>query len=215
MMKGSKHKSLIIMTMCLITASSLALGTTVRQRVADTAFEEILGWILSLPGLSKLETRLENNYIQWISNSDNGREKLLFELESMSVSDFNLVFKRIDLDWMPINGSMTLNKKYKYKIGFERHGVVTGQRQLIYDKKLTQILEPAHPLKADNQNSALHIKPYPEDARIRILNIKPIYKEGMMLRPGKYRVELSRSGYKSKVYTIRLTSFPSVFHLAL
>lgn len=39
----------------------------------------------------------------------------------------------------------------------------------------------------------------PNDARVRILNIKPVYQGGIKLVPGKYKIEVTRKGYKSYV----------------
>lgn len=35
----------------------------------------------------------------------------------------------------------------------------------------------------------------PEDARVRIMNINPIYKAGIELKEGKYDIEVSKAGY--------------------
>ncbi len=44
----------------------------------------------------------------------------------------------------------------------------------------------------------LYIATIPENCRIRILNIGPRYKQGMILQPGTYHVEVSASGYKKQ-----------------
>jgi len=43
----------------------------------------------------------------------------------------------------------------------------------------------------------LFIHSEPKDARIRILNIQPKFKQGIQLKPGKYHVEVSAQGYKT------------------
>ncbi len=43
----------------------------------------------------------------------------------------------------------------------------------------------------------LEVIPYPGDARIRVLNIRPKYKPGMKLSPGRYHIEVSKEGYKT------------------
>nr|VFK58724.1 MAG: Formylglycine-generating enzyme, required for sulfatase activity, contains SUMF1/FGE domain [Candidatus Kentron sp. TUN] len=42
----------------------------------------------------------------------------------------------------------------------------------------------------------LTVRPEPADARIRIMNIKPRYRSGMELEPGRYHVEVSKAGYE-------------------
>jgi len=41
----------------------------------------------------------------------------------------------------------------------------------------------------------LTILPRPSDARVRIMNIRPIYEDGIILTPGRYEVEVSHPGY--------------------
>jgi tetratricopeptide (TPR) repeat protein len=50
----------------------------------------------------------------------------------------------------------------------------------------------------------LFIDTEPEDARIRILNIKPRYFQGIELAPGHYHIEVSHNGYKTKKLWSRL-----------
>ncbi len=44
----------------------------------------------------------------------------------------------------------------------------------------------------------LFIRTAPEGARIRILNIKPKFKQGMLLTPGPYQIEVSADGYETR-----------------
>ena len=44
----------------------------------------------------------------------------------------------------------------------------------------------------------LFIRTAPEGARIRILNIKPKFDQGMLLAPGPYQIEVSADGYETR-----------------
>ncbi|KPA09462.1 Sulphatase-modifying factor domain protein [Candidatus Magnetomorum sp. HK-1] len=44
----------------------------------------------------------------------------------------------------------------------------------------------------------------PSDARIRILNIRPVYTAGMILSPGKYQIEITSQGYISLEHWVTL-----------
>ncbi len=48
---------------------------------------------------------------------------------------------------------------------------------------------------ADVKAGRLYVLATPDGATVRILNISPRYSEGMSLAPGKYHVEVSKSGY--------------------
>lgn len=52
--------------------------------------------------------------------------------------------------------------------------------------------EPAPPTP---QPGRLYVETVPSDARVRILNIVPVYRPGMELDPGRYHVEVSADGY--------------------
>ncbi|MEO5332447.1 MAG: sel1 repeat family protein [Magnetococcus sp. YQC-5] len=45
--------------------------------------------------------------------------------------------------------------------------------------------------------SSLRVEPVPGDALVRIRNIREAYRPGMLLKPGRYLVEVSRPGYKT------------------
>jgi len=51
----------------------------------------------------------------------------------------------------------------------------------------------------DVQDGRLYIETVPKGARIRILNIVPPYRYGMMLSPGDYKIEVSKPGYQSQI----------------
>jgi formylglycine-generating enzyme required for sulfatase activity/uncharacterized caspase-like protein len=54
------------------------------------------------------------------------------------------------------------------------------------------------------KQAALTVRTEPEGARIRILNIVPVYQEGMRLPPGEYELEVSHPGYQTRRSRITL-----------
>ena len=55
-------------------------------------------------------------------------------------------------------------------------------------------LEPAQVSPATGP-AKIHVVTTPENARIRIMNIKPKFHQGIELKPGKYHIEMSAEGY--------------------
>jgi len=51
----------------------------------------------------------------------------------------------------------------------------------------------------------LRVNTQPKDARIRIMNINPRFKQGIQLLPGKYDILVTREGYASKRRWINIT----------
>lgn len=56
------------------------------------------------------------------------------------------------------------------------------------------------------ENGRLFVETQPEDARITILNIGPTFYQGMELEPGRYHVEVSAAGYKTKKKWIEIVA---------
>ncbi len=62
----------------------------------------------------------------------------------------------------------------------------------------------AEPAASDPGNPSLTVVAQPADARVRILNIRPRYRPGMSLEPGRYQVEVSRDGYRTETRWVDL-----------
>lgn len=62
---------------------------------------------------------------------------------------------------------------------------------------------------------ALTIKVTPSDARIRLLDISNKYKDGIPLVSGRYRIEISKTGYKTKTESIEIKNQPLTLSVEL
>ncbi|ETR74705.1 MAG: Polysaccharide deacetylase domain containing protein [Candidatus Magnetoglobus multicellularis str. Araruama] len=67
-------------------------------------------------------------------------------------------------------------------------------------------VEKKAPPIVDIQPGRLYIETVPQNARIRILNIVPPYRKGMMLSPGNYKIEVSKPGYQTKIQWITIAN---------
>ncbi len=61
----------------------------------------------------------------------------------------------------------------------------------------------------------LRVKTNPKDARVRILNIGPRYREGIELKHGRYRIEVTKAGYKKHLSWFDLTADNRVYAVEL
>ena len=66
----------------------------------------------------------------------------------------------------------------------------------------------AKPAKAKTKTYPLTINTQPADAKVSITNIKPRYKDGILLKPGNYKIKVSKKGYKTKYLTATLNKQP-------
>lgn len=55
---------------------------------------------------------------------------------------------------------------------------------------------------------ALTVKTTPDEARVRLMNIPDKYKEGINLVSGRYHIEISKTGYKTKTEWIEIKNEP-------
>ena len=77
------------------------------------------------------------------------------------------------------------------------------------------LLAQSSPSASVDLLSYLSVKTQPENARVRILNIKPRYREGMELAPGRYHVEVSAPGYDTKRQWVTLQKGPQTIGIEL
>ena len=80
----------------------------------------------------------------------------------------------------------------------------TSLRRNFYFNDQRRIAIEHHKEEGTRTTGKLIVNTEPEDARVRILNIKPRFYQGMELDPGEYHIEVSSNGYKTKKTWSRL-----------
>jgi serine/threonine-protein kinase PpkA len=55
----------------------------------------------------------------------------------------------------------------------------------------------AESVSQDHDMVILRVRPEPSDARVRVINIAPAYRDGMDLEPGSYDIEVTAPGYRT------------------
>ncbi|WP_300358979.1 hypothetical protein [uncultured Pseudoalteromonas sp.] len=81
------------------------------------------------------------------------------------------------------------------------------------------IAEVTPEVVVDESVISLTVVTTPDDARVRIMNIKPVYEDGIKLDDGKYDIEVTKPGYltyrkwivvdKKTILTVDLDSIES------
>jgi len=81
-----------------------------------------------------------------------------------------------------------------------------------HDRKVIGNMELRRTTPPSPRKLFLKIKTIPSDAKIRILNIIPIYKDIIFLPKGIYIIEVSKEGYKTKIFdfTLEKDSYPTI-----
>ncbi len=85
----------------------------------------------------------------------------------------------------------------RYHVEVSKPGFKTERRWVNLGEKSLNIPISLQELDTDG-SGVLFVNTYPSSARVRILNIEPPYHPGMRLEPGRYLVEVSRSGFRSQ-----------------
>jgi TolB-like protein len=70
--------------------------------------------------------------------------------------------------------------------------------QMVYNLADSSAMRFADSQPPPPEKGRLYVRPQPDTAKIRILNIGPRYIKGMELSPGKYHIEVSAPGYETK-----------------
>ncbi|PIE83370.1 MAG: hypothetical protein CSA09_02560, partial [Candidatus Contendobacter odensis] len=87
----------------------------------------------------------------------------------------------------------------EYQFEVTRSGYVPRQQSVIIndrDVTVTVVLEKA--------KYRLAIQSQPADAKIRFVGSETVYRSGMELESGRYQVEVSRKGYKTKILPVTI-----------
>ena len=80
-----------------------------------------------------------------------------------------------------------------------------GRRQPSASAAAAASVEPAEPAE-DLPKGRLYVSTEPTGAKIRILNIGPVYREGMELAGGSYHIEVSAPGYRTDRQWVKLAA---------
>ena len=80
-----------------------------------------------------------------------------------------------------------------------------GRADALYRMSLDETDALAQNLIAAASNTGrLHVDTLPQGARVRIMNIKPKFYQGIKLNKGRYRLEVSADGWETKVMWVTL-----------
>jgi len=91
----------------------------------------------------------------------------------------------------------------------------TNLRELIKNKPNKQNNEQNKQNKLYLNKYKLYIKSNVNNPTIRIMNIKPKFKQGILLAPGNYLIEVSKSGYITRNKWVKITNTNSSIRINL
>lgn len=74
---------------------------------------------------------------------------------------------------------------------------------------------PPKPATAAISQYPLLITTEPPTARVRVLTIKPRYRDSMLLKPGAYKIAVDASGYAEQTFWLTISDSPATRHIQL
>ncbi len=92
-------------------------------------------------------------------------------------------------------------------------GIYAALAKIKIQRDGSRVVVEAH--EPEKQTARLSIKTSPDKASIRILNIAPKYQPGMVLKPGRYHIEVSQKGYQRHTEWLELKNEDTVHSVVL
>ncbi len=91
--------------------------------------------------------------------------------------------------------------------------VTDGVNDVVADEVADDVAESA---PAEQEPGALYVSTEPADAKVRILQIKPVYHHGIQLAPGRYTIDAASQGFERSVAKVEINPNKDTrIHLAL
>ena len=115
----------------------------------------------------------------------------------------------IQIETEPSGAKIYLNNTYIGTSPFNKSGISDGKAYIRVKKQDYHTLTRTIDIKAGRTKyitivldrkiitGKLFVNAEPTDCRIKILNIKPVFYQGISLKPGSYNIEVSKTGYKT------------------
>ncbi len=145
------------------------------------------------------------------------RFRISLQEETVAAKDTGRLFVATD---PPAANVMVMNIRPAFEQGM---ALKPGAYELKIEKPGYETVETTVQLKAGQDNTfsytlqqsdaaqaeappagagTLTVKTTPPDATVRIMNIRPKYEDGIVLKPGDYPLEISHSGHETKAITV-------------
>lgn len=204
---------LFLVFMCfLIPQASADMTKTIKKKVKESIFDELASEISSIPGIDFLSNKVSSNKIEFIVSKDK-KGSIQFE-NYKDINKITLVPQGFTSGYGVYQKPIVPSGKYTLYIEPKNKSRNKIVRQIIVKNNATTKVNIDF-YRALNKKFPLVINASPKDSQIRVMNIKPKYVEGMKLPLGKYKIEISKVGYKKQLKTVTLDHNKQTFGFTL
>lgn len=195
--------------MCAFSNATHAdIKKTIKNKFKDGIFEEFTGVFTKIPGLKQMTEKIKENEYQLISAR---KKRGVLEIINMKdIESITLSRERYANGFKLNNNAILAMGTYWLKATPKDNKKQAIKRKVIVSNRGKNQVELKF-WKKGLKVYPLEIITIPASARVRIVNIIPKYKFGMPLKQGKYRVEVSNKGYKTRKFDVMLNHNQSNF----
>ncbi len=209
------RKSIAILALSFLFCVTPVLASTlstVKDNVKESLFSELASWLATIPGIGYLENKVDSNQYRIISSIQN---KGILTIDTSVESSTTVFF-----------GST----RYGIQVFDKAELPAIDYKLLVVQKdapNLDRFIERQVSVKVDHihhesvvfwekgtKSFPIEIKTYPEAKRIRIMNITAKYYPGILLRAGKYDIEVLFTGEQNpRRFYVTLDRNQQTFHI--
>ncbi|MGX9463334.1 hypothetical protein ACWXWU_19180 [Shewanella sp. A14] len=185
---------------------------TIKGKVKESIFEEFAGELAKLPGLKQIKDQIKENEYTLVSTNNN---RGILEIVNYKDIDFVTLSRKRYAKGFNMNREAVLAAgTYWLTAQPKDHKKQTIERKVIVPNRSKHKIELTFWQKG-LKKYPLEIVTVPQTATVRIMNIVPKYTFAMPLSPGKYLVEVSHRGYKSRQFNVMLDHNQNNFSVEL
>ncbi|MCF7456269.1 MULTISPECIES: PEGA domain-containing protein [Vibrio] len=203
-------KTNLLLILCLFSSHSYA-ESSILNEIRSSVIGEMVSKVVNydIPFLKDFSYIPEMNQMRFMPT---GGETILTLTDIDPEYDIYL-FKKSTLLRAPYKP--TPLSSGDYYLAFIKEGEIKSVRYLPVPQGMKSIYEIGTPHKTYNNQIPITIKTEPEDARIRIINIKERYSPQMLLTYGTYDLEVSKSGYHTYRRKIQINKNTPNWYISL
>ncbi|MFC1236351.1 hypothetical protein [Vibrio sp. F74] len=208
---------LFTLLLSLVISSNAMASSGITGTVYRYLKEELFGTVTheSVGFFGSLDKFVKKNDVRF-ADADNS---VPIKFTDLGQYDLGLYFPNKGYVYLSNYDNIKLPAKYVAVTFKDKKGKKALYRYVNIPKTNQPVIISALPTVTSQQKQKkqfpLKVFTYPSNATVKIMNITPKYKEGMILRDGKYLIQVSKKGYATYSKKLNLSWNEPNVHVAL
>ncbi|KXF80848.1 hypothetical protein [Enterovibrio coralii] len=180
----------VLFTLCVMVTNQVSASALndIKDSAKESVFAEAAAWLAAVPGVDLLERKIEANKYRIVSATPAAGT---LKIDSDTKAQFRIYFGNTRLGLSVFDNATLPAISYRLVAEQDTHRELNPRvERKIEVRKGLQVEENVTFWPRNEKTFPLEIKTYPEAKRIRIMNIVDRYEPGMMLKKGRYDIEV-------------------------